>query len=529
MNDMTSTEILPHLRRHVVVSPTKPRTMGSVRWQTDTLTIERLSGRCVAKWMSRPYILLFCFAPGLAILVGSLVLPMSMSTLLGQLALGVSTFASLWLLSDRPLINAIQALVFIFHWWFGVGPVMCAIFQTVAGNAARAEAYTQDHSGTLWVVAFGLPLYAACARMTIHQMSVTRWRAAFLEPVGLLYRSRTIGILAGIAAALQLALFILDRLGIRAYDTVNYLGGQITRSPLLAIVTEASHVSHFAVVAILAYLVVPRTRRHSRSVKIIAILVLGVVMASAVTSGSKGAIILPVVYLGILLLTWRQRLPWLMIVIGGAGYMTLIEPFVAASRMAAERASLTTESERKDLFATRLSEMRFDVPDWRQINIESPFRFIYPGCVEIASRSSFLSGPWGGQSLRAGLSSLVPRALSPDKADSNMGNFFAQQLNASDIHNSVNNIAITIPFEIVGNYGFLAGIGSFGIIGILWAGFISFLLTPSRLATHPLAPYFIGLLLSMESSVGQFLGIVKVVPIPLIVMLSLWLLVRRQL
>ncbi|MHB1326347.1 MAG: hypothetical protein ACYDGS_04770 [Thermoleophilia bacterium] len=45
---------------------------------------------------------------------------------LGQIALGLSVYLSLLFLADRPLINPIQAVVAVFYWWFGVGPVVIA-------------------------------------------------------------------------------------------------------------------------------------------------------------------------------------------------------------------------------------------------------------------------------------------------------------------------------------------------------------------------------------------------------------------
>jgi hypothetical protein len=526
---MTSNNTVAHLRRNPAMALTQPQASGRrAQQQNDAAAIKTLSRVLVAKWHLRPYILFFCFGPGLALLLGSIVLPLSASTVLGQIMLGISTFASLWLLSDQPLLNPVQGFVFIFHWWFGVGPAVCAIFHTLAGNAASAEHYTQDHAGTLWVVALGLPLYAAGARITIRLFSFMRWHASFLLPKGLLYRPRTVTILAGIAGTLQVGLLALGRLGYQAYDTVNYLGGHITNSPFLAVISEASRVSEFAVVAVLAYLVVPGAKTRSNAFKAIAFLVLAVVVASALTSGTKVAIILPVFYLGVLFLTWRQRIPWLIVVVGALSYVLVIEPFVASSRIAAQRASATTASERQDLFTFRLSQ-GIQLPDWRDMNIDSPFRYIYEECVAISNRSTLFGGPWGGQSIRDGLSAIVPRVFSPDKADSNMGNYFAKQLNVSKANNNLNNIAITIPFEIVGNYGFLAGIGSFAVIGMLWAAFTSFLLTPSRLGTHPLAPYFVGLLIAMESSVGQFLNVVKLLSIPLAVLFVVWLMIRRQL
>jgi hypothetical protein len=168
------------------------------------------------------------------------------------------------------------------------------------------------------------------------------------------------------------------------------------------------------------------------------------------------------------------------------------------------------------------------MPDWRQTNVESPFRGVYRHAAEIASVSTLFTGPWAGKSLRDGYSSVVPRFLDPDKADSNMGNFFAHELGVSSLEDDKNNIAISIPFEIVGNYGFAAGVLSFGVIGVAWTLFVCLLLSEARLATHPLMPFSVLILLTFESSAGQFINGIKDLPITLAAAWFVWSVIGQR-
>jgi hypothetical protein len=110
-----------------------------------------------------------------------------------------------------------------------------------------------------------------------------------------------------------------------------------------------------------------------------------------------------------------------------------------------------------------------------------------------------------------------------------MAHYFALELGEADIYSPFHSIAISVPFECVGNYGWLAGIFSFGVIGIVWGGFITFLLTPDRLSTHPLMPYCLTLLLAFEQSVGQFLNAAKLLVFPLAVIGVVWAIFGKDL
>src|SRR6266704_2318721 len=93
------------------------------------------------RWIAGPGILAFCFAP--AAVMGFLlwISGSGPEILLGQTALAIGTFLALWILSSRPLIDPIQAFVFLFHWWFAIGPAACATFYLATDQAAQAEVY----------------------------------------------------------------------------------------------------------------------------------------------------------------------------------------------------------------------------------------------------------------------------------------------------------------------------------------------------------------------------------------------------
>lgn len=469
---------------------------------------------------ARPFFVFFCFGHVLLLLLASPVIPVAGDLVVSQLALACATFAAIRLLSDHPPLNPIQAFVLLFHWWFSVGPICCTFYYWISGDRTQLEAYARHPASVVWVVACGLPLYGIAARIAVRFIERRRWHARFLMPAGPLYHPGTIIAFTAFALAIRAVLQLFAMVGAVPFDTLNYFGGQQVQSTPLAILASAMRVSEFAFVGLLGYLTCPAGTAQGRSFKYLAVLVGVASMASAVSSGWKGAFVFPVFYLILLILVWRQRLPWIVLCATAIFFILLVEPFVATARQTAEQLQINTPEERSAVFLARLRDVPSLVPTWRTVNIESPFRGIYQSAVSVASMSSAWHGPWDGQSLRDGLSAIVPRALSPEKQPSNMGNFFARQLGATE--GDLHSIAITIPFEFVGNYGFVAGILSFALIGLLWGAFTCGLVSAGRLATHPLSPVLIVLLLAVESSVGQFVNQVKMLMFPLALVYLVW-------
>jgi hypothetical protein len=495
---------------------------------TDDAIIRHLTGaQTPSNWCFKPIVFIFCLGPPILFMFLSLLMNPDEPTWPAQLALGFSSLASLLILGDRPLFNPIQAFVFMFHYWFCWGPVSCALFFSMSDQPDLAQTYLGNHEGALWVVVIGLPLFAVCARLTLRIARETRLGCRFLLPTGVLFSTPTLTAYLGVSAAVFGVLFVFRLFGFNAFETTDYLGSQVTLSPGLAALSSVMRLAQFATVGLLGYLVVPSgIKRGSLRVLIAGVLLLNTGLA--IQSGSKGPMVIPVFYLILLFFTYRQRAPWTLILSLFVGYFIFVEPFVASSRRAARSQQLLTPEERSILFRQQLLNFELAAPNWQDINIQSPFRGIYDQTVKVAAMSTLSSGPWNGQSLRDGYSAVVPRFLDSNKAESNMGNFFAHELGVSTADETKNNIAITIPFEFVGNYGFAAGVGSFGLIGVFWTLFVVSLLSEARLATHPLSPLLVTMMLALESSVGQFVNGLKDLPIALAAAWLVWWFMRRR-
>jgi hypothetical protein len=459
-----------------------------------------------------PFIVAFCTLPVLLLAALSVVSGAGFDALRAQCILACGTFVSLRLLSRYPMVNPVHAVVLVFHWWFGFGPSVCAAFWLWKGDSAKADAYLTGGMTTVLIVAFGLPLYAATARWVLHN-----WRLPQLTrvaPDGPVYEIGTLLRLAAVAALAGLTLQIFSLVGLRAFNTVNYLGGQVTERWWLVPFAGANLLVDFAVVAGCSLLAVPNLKKRVGTRWVM----FGVALAAleqGLISGSKGPLVLPAFYFIVAFANWRRRVPWLVLVAMIFGYLAVVEPFVASTRLQAENALATTDADRVRIFSEGWREFQIGERGNHDVNVESLFRGIYPLAQQISDQSSLMEGPWKGQSLRDGLSALLPRALFPDKADSNMGNFFARELGTVEASNYIQNVAITIPFEVVGNYGWLAGWLSFAVIGVVWASFVAFVLTVPRMTTHPLTPYLIALVMALEGSVGQFGNRLKTLLIPL--------------
>lgn len=471
-------------------------------------------------WVMRWYILLFCFGPALAYIAIACFGVGDEGTLVGQVALALGSFGALRFLSKRPLLNPVQAVVFYFHWWFAVGPVICTVFYHATGDAAKEIAYSTSGFATLMVVALGLPLYSIVAAAVLRVWGNARWYAHFALPASDTYSIRTIITLFAVGWSVKLVLFGLARSGMPAFETINFLGGTVSKVWWLAAFASVARLADFGFYGILVYLAVPSSRR-TKAVWITAVALVLLNSLAAISSGWKGALVASFFAAFVVVFNWRQRVPWLPVVCLGLLYLAIVEPFVLTVRTIAESRHAQTTEDRRAAVNSVLEQGGYSKRDWRDMNIESPFRGIFPVAVKTSNRSSLLEGPWGGESIADGLSAIMPRALFPDKKDSNMGNFFARDLGVSDSSNTTNNIAITLPFEYVGNYGFVIGVLSFVFIGFFWSAGVAWLLSVPRLSTHPLTPWLILMAGGWESSTGQFVNGFKDLPFALFAMFLL--------
>jgi hypothetical protein len=132
-----------------------------------------------------------------------------------------------------------------------------------------------------------------------------------------------------------------------------------------------------------------------------------------------------------------------------------------------------------------------------------------------------------------GLESLVPRALYPEKRDMNIGNFFFRNNLARATHetltSTISNVGLSIPFEFVDNFGWLAGTLCFGLLGIAWAVITGCLLTAGRFHNHPLTPAMVALAGGTEAALGHWLASLRDLVFPLLILYIIYRLSDRKL
>jgi hypothetical protein len=292
----------------------------------------------------------------------------------------------------------------------------------------------------------------------------------------------------------------------------------------MAAIASVGNVSTIATLGLVGYVVRPGQRRRW-----LPWLILGISWVPAIFSGSKGPIMMTIFYLVVARFVLRRRLSFLLLFGSAVLYLGVVQPFVDAGRVQCEIRSAYNSQQRTEIFAEVLAKGEFLPKSWADVAIGSPFRGIYPLAQQTAQLSGLVEGPWEGESIRTGLLTLIPRALDPDKPDMDMGHFFATQLAVPGYQNQMHNVAISVPFEFVGNYGWLSGVLSFAIIGAAWTALTVWTLSHERLATHPLMPWLIGIAMAFEGSVGTFINTNKDLPVALVVVLGIWLGSRHRL
>ena len=453
--------------------------------------------------------------------------------LLGQFFLGLSVYFSLWLLADRPLLNPVQAVVALFYWWFGIGPTIVGIFRALADLSDDALYAQVSGMEGLWVVALGLPLYAFVARNSLVWLSKITSGLIFLRPSGNNYKLRTVITFFICGALAEIIIKILEKMDISGQEPLNYLGGTITIIWWIGAIAGIGGVLTFGKSAILSAIAQP-WRQTSIVMKILGMVVLLISLSTGLTSGWKGSLVFAGLYIVVAYISRYQRIPWKWMAIGFFAYLFFVEPFTTAGRQIAESLQIQTPEERTNLFRQLITEGKLTQQrSWKEINIESPFRGIYQLAGEITRRNGLFDGEWQGYTIIWGLSALIPRVFYPEKPMLNVGNFFALTIGADlglvSSGDYVTNISVSMPFEIVGNFGWLAGILSFGLIGAFWALFCVLLLSPRRLADHPLTPWLVGFAFGFEGAVGHFLAGLRSLIIPLAVTFMIWVFLRKKL
>lgn len=447
--------------------------------------------------------------------------PVSFDYYINQVSLCFSFIFSLMLLADKPLLTPIQALVFIFFLWFGFGPNSIIVFQSfIESDPLSALTYARMGEKSILIVCLGLPIYAISAQLVMKLFSRTRWNAAFLQPESFNYKTRTIFIffLLGLSASLITVFFSL--LGIKTFSYTSYLGGTVTHIWWVGVFATFERLLRFGISALAMMFFCSDTRKRT---KIIILLIIVFLAVDAIFSGWKGAFLFPFVYLMVSYIAQRQKLPVFGITLVLLFFLVFVQPFVSSMRTLAELKKIQDPQERVLLIKENVSFDRI-IQYPKKIEWGSFFRGIFPLAGNIVDHAGLLEGEWGGQTIMTGLAANIPRILYPEKPKLNIGNFFYKKVFARTynirVTSDINNVAVSVPFEFIGNFGILAGILSFGLIGIFWASICCFVLSPVRLWNHPLTPYFVLFSLSFEQPVGHICADIRDL---LIMFLILWL------
>jgi len=451
---------------------------------------------------------------------------------IGQLVLGLSVYISLLFLANRPLINPIQAVVAVFYWWFGVGPAVIATWNYLLGMPDVALNAQVSGMEALWIVAPGLLLYAIAARLTLQWFSRTGVYARFLLPTGGTYRPRVLIIYLSLMGLSMLALVVLQHLGIQGQEETSFFGGTKTTIWWVGVIAVVGSIAPFVSSALMTALATP-WKTIPFVVKILIVVVVVQTIMAALYSGWKSPIAILVVYYVCAYVSRRQRPPWLLLAVGTLVFLVFITPFVTYARNVAFVFGATDSAMRKQIFSEVLKDPQAFLPTAMEaINPAIFFRGISPLAGELTRRNGFFDGEWHGYTIAWGFEILVPRVFNPDKRDSDIGNFFARTVGAdigvADRNDTLNNIAVSIPFEFVGNYGWCAGFLSFGLIGVFWALLCGWLLSPARLSNHPLTPFLVLSTMGMEGALGSYLAGLRGLIIPLVLCFFVYIMLRGK-
>ncbi len=428
-----------------------------------------------------------------------------------QLALGASSAASLLLLASRRLLNPLQSFVLVTYVWFGLGPCVTFLWYQVFESKWRSLGGDLSMSTpSAALAAFGLPLYAVCARAASARLARSgHWsKGVPLGSQNVQSMVLAIGTAVWLASAAASRAFGFSGDTTGVYESVGALGGTRVYSWSIGLVMACEQVGPWVLSALMWYLAQPRSRRPGGTVPL-ALVAIAVMAVNAVVGGWKS----PLIGLALLYATAvtcrRQRPPWMIGAVSVVLFLAFIVPFVTFARLEAEKVGADSR-----LRPAVFLDVAMRPGDWLgnadAMDVGVLFRGVSYVGSEAIRRSDLFSGPWGGHTVFHGLEVLIPRPLLPDKRDMNIGNYVAVNIGAdlglSESTNEINNLAIFIPCEIAICFGWIAAWASFGVIGIAWSGLSCAIVGPRNLANHPFVPILVTLPLAMEAPLGHFLA-----------------------
>lgn len=177
--------------------------------------------------------------------------------LVGQILLGMIVYISLFILSDKPLINPIQAVIILFYWWFGVGPTFISASHLIRGNYKEALYAQTSGMESLWIVIPGLILYSITAHLIIKNFSKMRTYARFILPKDENYRPKMLIFFLLLMGFSVFSLIALRKIGLQGQEEVTFFGGKRTTIWWVGAIAAIGSVSPFLNSALMSYLANP--------------------------------------------------------------------------------------------------------------------------------------------------------------------------------------------------------------------------------------------------------------------------------
>jgi hypothetical protein len=351
-------------------------------------------------------------------------------------------------------------------------------------------------------------------------------------PAGLSYRPKVLIIYLSLTGISMVTLLILKRLGVHGQEETSFFGGTKTHIWWVGVIAAVGSIAPFVSSALMAQLAIP-WKQISYVVRMLIVIVVVQTVVYAMYGGWKSPLAVLGAYFVCAYVCRRQRAPWLFLFVGALFFIVFITPFVSFGRNVALVSGAEDSAMRREIFTEVLKDPRAFLPTAVEaMDPGSLFRGIFPLAGELTRRNGMFEGEWHGDTIMWGFEILVPRAFKPDKRDTSIGNFFSQTVGAdigsSNRSDMVNNVAISIPFEFVGNYGWFAGVMSFGLIGILWTMLCGWLLSPWRLSNHPLTPFLVLSTMGMEGALGHFLSGLRQLIVPLLFCVVVYRMLRGK-
>ena len=214
-------------------------------------------------------------------------------------------------------------------------------------------------------------------------------------------------------------------------------------------------------------------------------------------------------------ITYHQRLPLLTLLVISVLFVKILAPTIelARDRLIAEglESQAYIGSEIRAAFSdviTGNDQERNSDREGREM--DAPFRGVAALANAIVERDGAWTGSMDVPTVTNGLLIAVPRALFPQKPDLDFGNDFARvygsDLDVTDVGDLVTNISPSVTFEIASNFGIIAGIVAFPILGIIWGVLITGYLGSADASAHLLAPWFSFFAWTLEGNVGFLSG-----------------------